>query len=276
MSATAMIAVRGLRKRFGQHEVLRGVDLTVAPREVVVLIGASGSGKTTLLRCLNFLAEYEQGEVHIDGALAWYRDEACRRKRPIGEIAAMRASVGMVFQSFHLFPHRTVLDNIAMAPIHVKGLPRAEADAEAMALLERVGLADKARALPATLSGGQQQRVAIARALAMKPKVMLFDEVTSALDPELVGEVLGVMRQLAEEGMTMVVVTHEMHFALDVADRVILMDQGVVVEEGAPRDVLLNPQTERARDFLRRFTDIVVLGEQAEEARRRADRGGGR
>ncbi len=276
MSATSMITVQGLHKRFGQHEVLRGVDLTVAPREVVVLIGASGSGKTTLLRCVNFLAEYEQGQVYVDGALAWYQDEACRRKRPIAEIAAMRASVGMVFQSFHLFPHRTVLDNVAMAPIHVKGVTRDEAEAHAMALLDRVGLAEKARALPATLSGGQQQRVAIARALAMKPKVMLFDEVTSALDPELVGEVLAVMRQLAEEGMTMVVVTHEMHFALDVADRVVFMDQGVVVESGAPREVLLTPKSDRARDFLRRFTDIVLLAEQTEAARRAADRGSGR
>jgi polar amino acid transport system ATP-binding protein len=251
-----MITVRGLHKRYGQLEVLRGVDLTVAPREVVVLIGASGSGKTTLLRCLNFLAEYEQGQVYLDGTLAWYQDEACRRRRPIAEIAAMRTSVGMVFQSFHLFPHRTVLDNVTMAPIHVKRVPRREAEREAMALLERVGLAEKAKALPATLSGGQQQRVAIARALAMKPKVMLFDEVTSALDPELVGEVLAVMRQLAEEGMTMVVVTHEMQFALDVADRVVFMDHGLVVEQGPPRDVLRAPQTDRARDFLRRFTGL--------------------
>ncbi len=257
-----MIAVRDLHKRFGHHEVLRGINLDVAQGEVVVLIGASGSGKTTLLRCLNFLAVYERGQIYLDGALVWYQDEACRRKRPKSEIAATRASIGMVFQSFNLFPHRTVLDNITLAPIHVKGVPRAQAEAEALALLDRVGLADKARALPATLSGGQQQRVAIARALAMKPKVMLFDEVTSALDPELVGEVLAVMRQLAEEGMTMVVVTHEMHFALDVADRVVFMDQGVVVEQGPPREVLLRPRSDRLREFLRRFTEFTLLGER--------------
>ena len=257
-----MIVVRGLHKRFGRHAVLRGIDLDVAPGEVVVVIGPSGSGKTTLLRCLNFLAEHEQGQIYIDGKLMWYQDEACRRKRSLHEIAADRASIGIVFQSFNLFPHRTALDNITMAPVRVKGVPRAQAEAEALALLAKVGLAEKARALPATLSGGQQQRVAIARALAMKPKVMLFDEVTSALDPELTGEVLAVMRQLAEEGMTMIVITHEMHFALDVADRIIFLDEGAIVETGPPAELLLRPQTERLRDFLRRFAEVVFLSER--------------
>ena len=257
-----MIVVRDLHKRFGRLDVLRGVSLEVAQGDVVVLIGASGSGKTTLLRCLNFLTPYERGQIYIDGQLAWYRDEGCRQKRPLREIAAARAGIGIVFQSFNLFPHRTVLDNITMAPIHVRGVLPAQAEAEALALLTRVGLAEKARALPATLSGGQQQRVAIARGLAMKPKVMLFDEVTSALDPELVGEVLAVMRQLAEEGMTMVVVTHEMHFALDVADRVVFMDSGMVLEEGPPQQLLLRPRSDRLRDFLRRFTEVVLLSDR--------------
>jgi polar amino acid transport system ATP-binding protein len=257
----AMIEVRGLRKTFGAHTVLRGVDLDVARGEVVVVLGSSGSGKTTLLRCLNFLAEYESGKIHIDGKLMWYADEACTRKRPTREIAADRAAVGMAFQSFNLFPHRTVLDNITLAPLSVasRRLPKAQAEAEAIALLERVGLAEKARAYPATLSGGQQQRVAIARALAMKPKVMLFDEVTSALDPELVGEVLGVMRQLAGEGMTMVVVTHEIHFAFEVANRVVFMDEGSVAEQGDPRQILLDPQTARLQAFLKRFKEVGYL-----------------
>ena len=256
------ITVRGLHKRFGSHAVLRGIDIDIAFGEVVVIIGPSGSGKTTLLRCLNFLTEYEQGEVYIDGKLMWYEDGTCHHRRPLHSIAADRASIGMVFQSFNLFPHRTVLDNIKMAPIHVKGVPREQAEAEALSLLEKVGLADKAKALPATLSGGQQQRVAIARALAMKPKIMLFDEVTSALDPELTGEVLAVMHRLAEEGMTMVVVTHEMHFALEVADRVVFMDGGVIVEEGLPKELLLRPRNERLRDFLRRFAEVVFLSER--------------
>jgi len=257
-----MLVVRDLHKRFGELEVLRGLDLDVAQGEVVVLIGPSGSGKTTLLRCLNFLAEYERGQVYVDGKLVWYADAVCTRRRPLREIVADRSTIGMVFQSFNLFPHRTVLDNITMAPMHVKQMPRAEAQAVAFALLEKVGLSEKARALPATLSGGQQQRVAIARALAMRPKVMLFDEVTSALDPELVGEVLGVMRQLAEEGMTMVVVSHEMPFALEVADRVVFMDGGIIVEAGPPQDVLLRPKTQRLREFLHRFSQMVLLSER--------------
>ena len=256
-----MIQVRGLRKTFGAHAVLRGVDLDVERGEVVVILGSSGSGKTTLLRCLNFLSEYEAGSIRMDGKLMWYEDEACVRRRPPREIAADRAAVGMAFQSFNLFPHRTVLDNITLAPLSLasRRITKAQAEAEAMTLLERVGLAEKALAYPATLSGGQQQRVAIARALAMKPKVMLFDEVTSALDPELVGEVLGVMRQLVAEGMTMVVVTHEIHFAFEVANRVVFMDEGLVAEQGNPRQILLNPQTARLQVFLKRFKEVGYL-----------------
>ncbi len=259
-----MIEIRGLRKSFGAHAVLRGVDLDVARGEVVVVLGSSGSGKTTLLRCLNFLTDYDGGQIRIDGKLMWYEDEACTRKRPTREIAADRAAVGMAFQSFNLFPHRTVLDNITLAPLNVasRRLTKAQAEAEAIALLERVGLADKAHAYPATLSGGQQQRVAIARALAMKPKVMLFDEVTSALDPELVAEVLGVMQQLASEGMTMVVVTHEIHFAFEVANRVVFMHEGLVAEQGDPRQVLLNPQTVRLQSFLKRFKEVGYLASE--------------
>jgi len=266
-----MIEVRGLRKTFGAHAVLRGVDLDVARGEVVVVLGSSGSGKTTLLRCLNFLTEYESGQIHIDGKLMWYEDEACTRQRPNREIAADRAAVGMAFQSFNLFPHRTVVDNITLAPLSVasRRVPKAKAEAEAMALLERVGLAEKASAYPATLSGGQQQRVAIARALAMKPKVMLFDEVTSALDPELVVEVLGVMRQLADDGMTMVVVTHEIHFAFEVANRVVFMDEGAVAEQGDPREVLLRPQTARLRAFLKRFNEVAYLANEQAASRER-------
>jgi ABC-type polar amino acid transport system ATPase subunit len=253
-----MISVRNLSKSYGTTPVLRGVQLDVTRGKTVVIIGASGSGKTTLLRCLNFLCEYDGGEIHIDGKLMWFKDAECSAKRPIHEIAADRAKIGMVFQNFNLFPHRNVLDNITMAPLTVKrgSLTRAEAERDARKLLERVGLGDKANASPATLSGGQQQRVAIARALAMNPQVMLFDEVTSALDPELVDEVLAVMRDLAEDGMTMVVVTHEIPFALDVADRVIFMDEGVVAEEGPPEALLLHPNTPRLQMFLRRFIQM--------------------
>ena len=253
------LVVRSLHKHFGGLHVLRGIDLEVKPGEVLVLIGPSGSGKTTLLRCLNFLAEYEQGQIYFNGKLLWYRDESCRRRRGAAEIAVDQARIGMVFQSFNLFPHLSVLANVTLAPMHVRRMPRKQAQALAETLLAKVGLAEKAHEHPAALSGGQQQRVAIARALAMEPNLMLFDEVTSALDPELVGEVLAVMRQLARDGMTMVVVTHEMHFALDAADRVIFMDQGLVVEGGAPREVLLRPQTDRLKDFLRRFAEIGSL-----------------
>ncbi|MFQ5757057.1 MAG: amino acid ABC transporter ATP-binding protein [Acidiferrobacterales bacterium] len=263
-----MIKASDVTKSYGPHVVLRDVNLNVARGEVVVVIGSSGSGKTTLLRCLNFLAEYESGQIFIDGKLMWYRDESCAHKRPMREIAADRATIGMVFQSFNLFPHRAVLDNITMAPRNVRGLrvPKEQAEAEAKALLDRVGLADKAAAYPGTLSGGQQQRVAIARALAMKPRVMLFDEVTSALDPELVGEVLSVMRQLAQEGMTMVVVTHEIHFALEVANRVVFMDEGSIVEEGSPQDVLLRPKGARLQAFLKRFTEVSYLAGQLSQS----------
>lgn len=264
----AMISVRNLHKRFDKLQVLCGVDLDVHRGEVVVLVGSSGSGKTTLLRCLNFLAEYERGQISIDGKLMWYRDPECRQKRPTREIARDRAAIGMVFQSFNLFPHRTALENIILGPVKVKPerVPKPQAIEQAKSLLDRVGLLDKADSYPGTLSGGQQQRVAIARALAMEPKVLLFDEVTSALDPELVGEVLGVMRQLARDGMTMVVVTHEIHFALDVADKVVFLDNGLIAEQGPPDQVLFNPQSSRLRDFLRRFEEMTLLSERLRPA----------
>jgi polar amino acid transport system ATP-binding protein len=259
-----MIRIRDIHKTFGRLEVLRGVDLDVDRGEVVVLIGSSGSGKTTFLRCLNFLAEYEAGQIHIGDKLMWYRDPECRKKRPIREIARDRTRIGMVFQAFNLFPHRTVLENIVLGPTRIKAEPLSSDAARSLAmdLLRRVGLEDKASAYPATLSGGQQQRVAIARALAMEPEVMLFDEVTSALDPELVGEVLNVMRQLAREGMTMIVVTHEIPFALDVADRVVFMDGGRVLEQGPPAEILFNPQAPRLREFLRRFEEMRLFTER--------------
>ncbi len=238
-----MTAIRaeGIVKRFGSNTVLRGVDVQVADGEVVCVIGPSGSGKSTLLRCLNLLERPTEGRVFL-GA-----DELTA---PGASVDALRRRMGMVFQSFNLFPHRTVLDNVTLAPIKVLGTDRATARASAMDLLGSVGLADKADEHPSRLSGGQQQRVAIARALAMKPEAMLFDEVTSALDPELVKDVLGVMRGLAEAGMTMVVVTHEMGFAREVGDRVLFMDGGVIVEQGDPAQVLLAPTQERTRRFL--------------------------
>ena len=235
-----MITVKGLRKSFGAAEVLRGIDLFVAESEVVVIIGPSGSGKSTLLRCINYLEEPTAGSVEIDGAVL-------RNDSSINEI---RAEVGMVFQRFNLFPHMTVLENIMLAPVKVRRQPPDEAEKVARTFLEKVGLGDRGSAYPAQLSGGQQQRVAIARALAMRPKVMLFDEPTSALDPEMVQEVLNVMKELAREGMTMVVVTHEMGFAREVGDRVLFVDQGVIVEEGRPGTIFENPQEERTRLFL--------------------------
>ena len=235
-----MITVKGLRKSFGAAEVLRGIDLFVAESEVVVIIGHSGSGKSTLLRCINYLEEPTGGSVEIDGAVL-------RNDSSINEI---RAEVGMVFQRFNLFPHMTVLENIMLAPVKVRRQPPDEAEKVARACLEKVGLGDRGSAYPAQLSGGQQQRVAIARSLAMRPKVMLFDEPTSALDPEMVQEVLNVMKELAREGMTMVVVTHEMGFAREVGDRVLFVDQGVIVEEGSPGAIFENPQEERTRLFL--------------------------
>src|SRR6195952_303697 len=243
----------GLKKRFGALEVLKGVDLVVERGEVMCIIGPSGSGKSTLLRSMNRLEEIDSGRVELDGELVGYRQRG-HRYVTLGEkhMARQRTRMGMVFQSFNLFPHMTVLQNIVEAPVGVlKQHPR-EAKASAIALLGKVGLADKADRYPRQLSGGQQQRVAIARALAMKPRLMLFDEPTSALDPELVGEVLDVMKELAREGLTMVVVTHEMGFAREVGDSLLFMDGGVVVERGHPRDVLLNPQMDRTKDFLSR------------------------
>jgi polar amino acid transport system ATP-binding protein len=256
-----MLAMSGIVKRYGDNEVLRGVSLTVARGETVVVIGPSGSGKTTLLRCVNLLEDYQQGTVTVDGAPVGYLvDRAGNRQRMTErDIAASREAIGIVFQSYNLFPHMTALENIVAAPIRVRGIPRAKAEQRARDLLATVGLSDKADAYPARLSGGQQQRVAIARALAMDPKIMLFDEVTSALDPELVGEVLAAMQQLARDGMTMIVVTHEMSFARDVADRVVFMDGGVIVEEGAPEAMFAAPRTERVRQFLKRYNDRYRL-----------------
>jgi polar amino acid transport system ATP-binding protein len=253
-----VLEITSLRKRFGAIEVLRDVSLAVDPGEVVVVIGPSGSGKTTLLRCINLLEEYESGTVTIDGEPIGYRIEARTGRRlrmAERDIAAARAQIGMVFQSYNLFPHMNVLQNIVAAPVRVKGVARRQAEARARELLAMVGLSDKLAEYPIRLSGGQQQRVAIARALAMDPKIMLFDEVTSALDPELVGEVLAAMQQLASNGMTMVVVTHEMSFARDIADRIVFMDAGVIVEEGKPDHLLFAPQTERVRAFLKRYND---------------------
>ncbi|WP_027717282.1 amino acid ABC transporter ATP-binding protein [Desulfovirgula thermocuniculi] len=242
-----MIEVKNLCKRFGRLEVLRGINCYVAPREVVVIIGPSGSGKSTFLRCLNFLERPTSGEVIIDGVSL---------TDPKTDLNKVRQEVGMVFQRFNLFPHKTALENIILAPMKVRGLSRKQAEEIAYSLLAKVGLSDKAHAYPDQLSGGQQQRVAIARALAMRPKVMLFDEPTSALDPEMVGEVLAVMKDLAKEGMTMVVVTHEMGFAREVGDRVLFMDEGRILEEGPPGEVFGNPQNERLRAFLSRVLKV--------------------
>jgi polar amino acid transport system ATP-binding protein len=256
-----MIEVRDLRKSYGTLEVLRGVSFSVDKGEVVVILGPSGSGKSTMLRCINHLENYQGGEIRIDGATVGYSTGA-RGRNPHSEAvnARLREQVGMVFQSFNLFPHRTAIENVMMGPVHVRGMGKHEARERARALLGKVGLAEKADQYPAKLSGGQQQRVAIARALAMQPKVMLFDEVTSALDPELVGEVLGVIRQLAQEGMTMIIVTHEIPFARDVADRIIFMDDGVIVEQGAPERILSNASADRLRLFLRRFQGDYLAG----------------
>lgn len=236
-----MIEVKNLEKSFGKNHVLRGINETINEGEVVCIIGPSGSGKSTFLRCLNLLEEPTSGEVILD-------DE--KINAPDRDIDKIREKLGMVFQNFNLFPHMSVLDNITLAPIKVKGQERSEAEAEARRLLDVVGLQDKAEAYPSSLSGGQKQRVAIARALAMKPEIMLFDEPTSALDPEMVGEVLAVMKQLAEDGMTMVIVTHEMGFAREVADRVLFIDEGVILEQGTPEEIFGNPQNERTQTFL--------------------------
>ena len=240
-----MIALEDVHKSFVGTEVLRGVSMSVSRGEVVCLIGASGSGKSTLLRCINGLESYDRGKVEVDG----------RRVDPSSPaIREIRAEVAMVFQRFNLFPHRTALENVMEGPVYVKKEARSLVEERAKRLLARVGLEDKERSHPSQLSGGQQQRVAIARALAMEPKAILFDEPTSALDPELVGEVLSVMRALADEGMTMLVVTHEMGFAREVADRVLFLDRGAILEEGPANDVLTSPREERTRDFLRRVT----------------------
>jgi polar amino acid transport system ATP-binding protein len=246
-----MVEARQVRKRFGRLEVLRGIDITVKRGEVLCLIGPSGSGKTTFIRCINHLEKIDGGELFVDGELVGYRQSGNRlyelRDR---EICGMRSHIGMVFQRFNLFPHMSVCDNVMAGPVWVKKEPAAATKDRAHALLDRVGLADKIDNYPNQLSGGQQQRVAIARALAMEPKLMLFDEPTSALDPELVGDVLDVMRGLAEDGMTMVVVTHEMGFAREVGDTVVFMEGGVVVESGDPKVVLTSPQQDRTKSFL--------------------------
>jgi polar amino acid transport system ATP-binding protein len=248
---TAMVNAEGVHKRFGRQEVLKGITLAVQAGEVMCLLGPSGSGKSTFLRCINHLEEINAGRLSVDGQLVGYRQVGDRlHELRESEVARKRAEIGMVFQHFNLFPHMTVLENVTCAPIRVKKVQREQARSRARELLRRVGLADKLDAYPAQLSGGQQQRVAIARALAMEPKLMLFDEPTSALDPELVGEVLQVMRALAQDGMTMIVVTHEMGFAREVADTMVFMDAGAVVESGRPSDVLSNPSHERTRAFL--------------------------
>ena len=249
------VSLKGVWKSFGNLQVLRGVDLDVTQGEVVVIIGPSGSGKSTLLRCVCQLEPIQRGAIEVEGVPLSVGQDAEGRRPDKETVKRMRQEIGMVFQSFNLFPHLTVLENINLAPRRVRGISRQEAEAQALALLSRVGLGDKANEHPSRRSGGQQQRAAIARALAMRPQIMLFDEVTSALDPELVGEVLRVMRQLAQEGMTMLVVTHEMGFAQDVADRVIFMDEGVIVEEGSPEMMFSNPQQTRTRAFLSQLLD---------------------
>lgn len=236
-----MIEVKDLRKSFGDLQVLKGISETINEREVVCVIGPSGSGKSTFLRCLNLLEEPSGGEIFLDGK---------KINDPDVDIDEIREKLGMVFQGFNLFPHMTVLDNLTLAPIKVKGMEKSAAEEKARKLLETVGLADKAEKYPASLSGGQKQRVAIARALAMDPEIMLFDEPTSALDPEMVGEVLNVMKDLAEKGMTMVIVTHEMGFAREVADRVFFIDEGIILEQGTPAELFGNPQHERTKNFL--------------------------
>jgi polar amino acid transport system ATP-binding protein len=246
-----MVRADAVHKRFGRTEVLKGITLSVAPREVMCVIGPSGSGKSTFLRCVNHLEKIDAGRLWVDGELVGYQQRGDRlhelRDR---EVARKRQEIGMVFQRFNLFPHMTALENVIEAPTQVRGESRGAARTRGRELLEQVGLGERAGAYPRELSGGQQQRVAIARALAMRPKLMLFDEPTSALDPELVGDVLAVMRQLAEAGMTMIVVTHEMGFAREVGDTLVFMDDGVIVEQGVPREVISNPRHERTQSFL--------------------------
>ena len=248
---TDMVRAEQVCKSFGALQVLKGVTLSVDRGQVLVLVGPSGSGKSTFLRCINHLENVSAGRLYVDGELIGYRESRGRLyEMAPREAARQRRDIGMVFQHFNLFPHRTALENIIEAPVQVKGVKKSDATSRGRELLNQVGLSDKADAYPAQLSGGQQQRVAIARALAMQPKLMLFDEPTSALDPELVGEVLAVMKKLAGQGMTMIVVTHEMGFAREVADQLVFMDGGVIVESGPPRDVLGSPREQRTREFL--------------------------
>ncbi|MFP3580824.1 MULTISPECIES: amino acid ABC transporter ATP-binding protein [unclassified Arthrobacter] len=248
-----LVRIEGLHKYFGPHHVLRGIDLTVNQGEVSVVIGPSGSGKSTMLRCVNLLESISAGRISVGDQLIGYREVNGRlHDLKVKEIAAQRREIGMVFQRFNLFPHKTALYNVMEAPVQVKGKNKGAAKKQALELLDRVGLADRANHYPGQLSGGQQQRVAIARALAMEPELMLFDEPTSALDPELVGDVLNVMKDLAKSGMTMIVVTHEIGFAREVGDRLTFMDGGVVVESGDPREIIANPQHARTKEFLSR------------------------
>ena len=253
MSERPMIEMRGVSKSFGPLRVLDAIDLSVARSEVVCLIGPSGSGKSTLLRCVNFLESYDAGEVRIEGRLIGFREGSAGQRMSARELREIRRGIGMVFQQFNLWPHMTALGNVAEPLIRVRGMAAREAQARAEAVLVRVGLADKANEHPARLSGGQQQRVAIARTLAMEPRLMLFDEPTSALDPELVGEVLQVMRDLAAEGMTMMVVTHEMGFAANVADRIAFLDRGRIIDSGPPRRLLHESAEPRVRQFLQTY-----------------------
>jgi polar amino acid transport system ATP-binding protein len=252
-TAEPLVRARNVHKAFGALKVLKGIDLDVAPAEVVVILGPSGSGKSTFLRCINALETIDQGSIEVDGEQIGYRLDGTRLDRLSGrQVALQRRKIGMVFQQFNLYPHMTALQNVVEAPVGEHGVPRAEAERHGRELLGRVGLAGKVDAYPRQLSGGQQQRVAIARALAIRPKLMLFDEPTSALDPELVGEVLSVMRDLAKEGLTMIVVTHEITFAREAADRAVFMDGGVVVESGPPGEVLSRPRQPRTKAFLSR------------------------
>jgi polar amino acid transport system ATP-binding protein len=252
-TATSVVSARGVWKSFGSLEVLKGVDLDVEPGQVLSILGASGSGKSTFLRCINHLETIQRGELRVNGEFVGYREQNGKlyELKP-SEVARRRADIGMVFQRFNLFPHMTAVENITLAPMRVRGLRKDDAIAKAMELLDRVGLSAKSNSYPGQLSGGQQQRVAIARALAMEPKLMLFDEPTSALDPELVGEVLDVIGTLVSDGMTMMIVSHEIGFVREVSNTVVFMDEGVILESGAPADVLGNPREERTREFLRR------------------------
>jgi len=262
-SAQPIVQIRSVKKAFGQVEVLRDINIDIERGQTVSIIGASGSGKTTLLRCINFLETYDAGSIRLDGVEVGYRDldNGRRRRRGERELARVRADIGMVFQLFYLFPHLTARQNVMLGLVKVRGMSKAEAAEIADHWLDRVGLVEKKDSLPAELSGGQQQRVGIARAVAMSPKVLLLDEITSALDPELVGEVLLVVKRLAEEGMTMIVVTHEMTFAREVGDRVVFMDGGHVLEDGPPDEVLLRPKHERLKSFLSRLNLASMLEE---------------